>query len=308
MQPASVLLWRLFCSFVPLFSGCYLALFSQFQYTPRYAALQSRSSIGCENIPCFVLPYSGRMEDFMDTVQKPKFGLTNNQLKIIAMVSMLCDHVGLLFFPDVVIFRAIGRIAFPIFAYMIAEGCRYTKNRAKYLGMIAAMAVAFQVVYFVAMQSLYQGILVTFSLAIITIYSIDGLFGAKKLWGRLLSVLGLAFMLVFVCVLPLLLTKTDFDIDYGVWGILLPLVVYFMPSHKWRIGGASALLLVRAIYYGVLATPITPVQWWSLLTLPLLFLYNGERGRAKMKYVFYIFYPAHLVILYGIAMVVMMLQ
>ena len=69
----------------------------------------------------------------MDQTKKPKFGLTNNQLKIIAMVSMALDHIGLLFFPDVMLFRALGRIAFPIFAYMIAEGCRYTKNRAKYL-------------------------------------------------------------------------------------------------------------------------------------------------------------------------------
>ena len=58
----------------------------------------------------------------MDTVKKPKLGLTNNQLKIIAMVSMLLDHMGLLFFPDEQIFRILGRIAFPIFAYMIAEG------------------------------------------------------------------------------------------------------------------------------------------------------------------------------------------
>ena len=77
----------------------------------------------------------------MDTAKKPKLGLTNNQFKIIAMVSMLLDHMGLLFFPDEQIFRILGRIAFPIFAYMIAEGCRYTKTRAKYLGMIGGMAI-----------------------------------------------------------------------------------------------------------------------------------------------------------------------
>ena len=87
----------------------------------------------------------------MDQTKKRKFGLTNNQLKIIAMVSMLLDHVGLLFFPEEPIFRILGRIAFPIFAYMIAEGCRYTKNRAKYLGMIAGMGIVFQLVYLVAM-------------------------------------------------------------------------------------------------------------------------------------------------------------
>ena len=256
----------------------------------------------------------------MESVKKPKFSLTNNQLKIIAMVSMFCDHLGLLFFPDVMLFRALGRIAFPIFAYMIAEGCRYTKNRAKYLDMIAAMAVAFQVVYFVAMQSLYQGILVTFSLAIITIYSIEALCVTfQKLWQPLAALGALAFVAVFVFVLPNVLTGTDFDIDYGIWGILIPVVAYFLPIRKWRISslltprqwrmtGVSVLLLIRAIYYGVFADPISPMQWFSLLTIPLLFLYNGERGKAKMKYVFYIFYPAHLVLLYGIAMLIMMLK
>ena len=237
-----------------------------------------------------------------------KFGLTNNQLKIIAMVTMMLDHIGLLFFPKIAIFRVLGRIAFPIFAYMIAEGCRYTKNRAKYLGMIAGMGILFQVVFFVAMESLYQGILVTFSLAIITIYSIDGIPHAKKLWGRLAALTSLAFVAVFVFVLPKLLTGTDFDIDYGVWGILIPVLVYFMPNHKWRAGSVSALLLIRAIGYTVIPSALGLVQWWSLLTVPLLFLYNGERGKAKMKYVFYIFYPAHLVILYGIAIVISMLK
>ena len=241
----------------------------------------------------------------MNTIQKPKFGLTNNQLKIIAMVSMLLDHVGLVLFPDVMIFRYIGRLAFPIFAYMIAEGCRYTKNRAKYLGMIAGMAVIFQAVYFVAMQSLYQGILVTFSLAIITIYSIDGILHAKKFWGRLAGIGALAFVATFVFVLPLLLTGTDFDLDYGAWGILLPIIVYFAPKRAWRVGGTAVLLLIRAIHYTFWGVPM---QWWSLVSVPLLALYNEKRGRAKMKYVFYIFYPVHLVIIYGIAILIELLK
>ena len=242
----------------------------------------------------------------MEKSKTPKFGLTNNQLKIIAMVSMALDHIGLLFFPNISVFRILGRIAFPIFAYMIAEGCRYTKNRAKYLGMIAGMGILFQVVFFVAMESLYQGILVTFSLAIITIYSIDGILHAKKLWGRLAALTSLAFVAVFVFVLPKLLTGTDFDIDYGIWGILLPVLVYLMPSRPWKVGAASLYLLIRAIYYTVVVP--YPIQWWSLLTLPLLALYNGERGKTKMKYLFYIFYPAHLVILYGIAILIELLK
>ena len=242
------------------------------------------------------------------TIPKPKFGFTNNQLKIIAMVSMLLDHIGVWFFPDVDIFRILGRIAFPIFAYMIAEGCRYTKNRAKYLGLIAAMAAAFQVVYFVAMESLYQGILVTFSLAIITIYAIDGILHAKKVWGCLLSVAALAAVAAFVFVLPIFLKETDFDIDYGVWGILLPVAVYFLPNRLWRVIGIAALLVIRAIHYSVFPVALGHLQWFSLLAVPLLALYNGKRGRAKMKYVFYIFYPAHLVILYAIEILILLLK
>ena len=242
------------------------------------------------------------------SVQKPKFGLTNNQLKIIAMMSMLCDHVGLLFFPDEDIFRIIGRLAFPIFAYMIAEGCRYTKNRTKYLGMIAGMGIVFQLVYLVAMESLYQGILVTFSLAIITIYAIDGIFKSKKLWMILASIASLLFVAAFVFVLPVLLKGTDFDIDYGLWGILLPVAVYFLPNRLWRTVGIALILLARAIHYTVFPVSLGTLQWFALLSVVLLALYNGERGKAKMKYVFYIFYPAHLVILYGLAMLIYMLQ
>ncbi len=242
----------------------------------------------------------------MNKPKTRKIGLTNNQLKIIAMVSMLLDHVGLLFFPDEQIFRILGRIAFPIFAYMIAEGCRYTKNRVRYLGMIGGMGIIFQIVYFVAMQSLYQGILITFSLAIVLIYSIDGIVRSKKLWVRLASLLSLALVVAFVVVLPHVLVGTDFDIDYGVWGILLPVLVYFMPSRPWQIGAASVFLLLRALYY-LFIIPM-PVQMWSLLAVPFLALYNGERGKRKMKYVFYIFYPAHLVILYGLAILIELLK
>ena len=57
--------------------------------------------------------------------------LSGNQLKIIAAISMTVDHLGFILFPSLIILRIIGRIAFPIFAYMIAEGCRYTKNEKR---------------------------------------------------------------------------------------------------------------------------------------------------------------------------------
>ena len=99
--------------------------------------------------------------------------LTNNQLKILALIAMTADHVGLQLLPQYGILRIIGRLAFPIFAYMIAEGCTYTKNRKRYLGTLAAMAALFQIVYLVAMDSVYQGIFVTFTLSVCLIFTID---------------------------------------------------------------------------------------------------------------------------------------
>ena len=110
----------------------------------------------------------------METTKKSTFGLTNNQLKIIAMVSMLFDHVGEVLFYNqscYVIFKIIGRLAFPIFAFMIAEGCRYTKNRTRYLLTIAGLGIAFQAVYYVFTQSWYIGILLTFTLSILLFIS-----------------------------------------------------------------------------------------------------------------------------------------
>ena len=67
--------------------------------------------------------------------------LTGNQLKIFALIAMTLDHIGLELLPQYPFLRIIGRLAFPLFAYMIAEGCRYTKNRTRYLLCIASMGL-----------------------------------------------------------------------------------------------------------------------------------------------------------------------
>lgn len=84
---------------------------------------------------------------------KGGFGLSNNQLKIIAMLSMLADHMGMILFPEVRLLRIVGRLAFPIFAFMIAEGCAHTRNRGRYLLQMAAVALVCQIAYAVAMAA-----------------------------------------------------------------------------------------------------------------------------------------------------------
>lgn len=217
-----------------------------------------------------------------------KKGLTGNQLKLIALITMTVDHVGMLLLPQYPILRHIGRLAYPIYAYMIAEGCRYTKNMSRYLGTMAAMAALCQVVYLVAMASLYQCILVTFSLSIGMILLLRYARQKRSAWAWLLAAAGLLAVFFVTEILPLLLPGTDYRVDYGFWGVLLPVAVYLGQTRAQKLGLAAVLLAALGWASG-------PVQWAALLALPLLALYNGQRGKWKMKYAFYLYYPAHLV-------------
>ncbi len=224
-------------------------------------------------------------------------GLTNNQLKIIAMASMLIDHVGYMFFPHHEIFRIIGRIAFPIFAYMIAEGCFYTKNRRKHLLLILLLGIGCQAVSTIATESLYQNILLTFSLSIATIFSIDMLLKKRNFKNILAVVLVVSAVVFLTLVAPAIWKNKGFEMDYGIWGVLLPVFVYFSPKKSIKIFFTILILAVRIFL-------VNTFQAYALLAVVFLILYNGERGKLKMKYVFYIFYPAHLALIYLIDMVI----
>lgn len=101
-------------------------------------------------------------------------------LKLIASASMLIDHAGLMLFNDNPTMRMIGRLAFPIFAFFIAEGFRYTRDRAKYFMRVFALGLICQIVYTIADGSIYIGILLVFSLSIMLMYLLDCLKTAVK--------------------------------------------------------------------------------------------------------------------------------
>ena len=229
-------------------------------------------------------------------MEQRKIGLTGNQLKLIAMLAMTLDHVGRQLFPQFGVFVILGRLAFPIFAYMIAEGCAHTRHRGRYLGMVFGLGVVCQAVYYFAYGSLYQNILITFTLSIATIFAIDRFRRKMRFFRGLVMTVTLAMVVFLAVVLPRR-TGNEFWIDYGVFGVFLPVVIYFMPK-KW------AKLLGAAVMMAGVAWMLGGVQWYSMLALPLLALYNGQRGRRKLKYLFYIFYPVHLVIIYLISLII----
>ena len=238
----------------------------------------------------------------MDT-EKRIFGLTGNQLKLIALLTMTIDHIGLFLVPGntmlYVICRMIGRLAMPIFAWMIAEGCRYTKNRLRYLLTLLGFGIFSQAVELIFEDSLYMCILITFSLSVILIYTLE--YSQKKKNFLTLCLLGGVFAAIcYICVfLPGDLPGTDFSVDYGIYGVLLPVLIYMGRSKREKLLLAAAGLVPMSISYGCL-------QWFSLLSLLLLALYNGQKGRARLKYLFYIYYPVHLGALYIIAVLLSM--
>lgn len=250
------------------------------------------------------------------TESRPTFCvLSGNALKIIAAISMLIDHMGAVLFPGVMIFRILGRLAFPIFAFMIAEGCRYTKNRIKYFLLVFSMGLGYTLVFYVYSKTLYFCILITFAFAILMIFALDRfkslLFDKNanvisKVTMGLVFLLSILFCFWFNC---------EFNVDYGFVGCITPVLVslFYPPSQNapewykklgdglWSVIGVAVGVALLSIVYG-------GVRVYAFLALPLLLLYSGKRGKRKMKYFFYIFYPAHLLILEGIYMILDMIK
>lgn len=219
--------------------------------------------------------------------------MSANVLKMIALITMTIDHVGLMLLPDYEWMRAVGRIAFPIFAFMIAEGCRYTRDRKRYLSQIAILGIGMQIVLFVVSGSLYQSVFISFTLAIILIYMIDRARNKQQIleW---IYVVVTVLAIIFLClILPKILYETDYDIDYNIVGILIPVVCYFAQNKKSRIAIFAVGLIALSVFYG-------GVQWFCLLSLPLIAMYNYKRGKLKLKNLFYFYYPAHLCVIFVI--------
>lgn len=215
-----------------------------------------------------------------------KSGLTGNQLKLIALITMTVDHIGMLLLPRLMILRIIGRIAMPLYAYMIAEGCRYTHDRRRYFLRLAGLALVCQIVYYFADRSLYQCILVTFSMSVLSIRAVD----TAKRKGGAFWMLAAAALLGAWAVCELLPVKiSGFGVDYGFFGVLLPVILYYF-GKKGIVPGMLLLCL-----------SIGDLQWWAMTAVPLMLLYNGQRGSRSLGWVFYLYYPLHLAALYGVA-------
>ena len=183
-------------------------------------------------------------------------------------------------------------IAYALEKGMIAEGCTYTKNRVKHLAMIAGLGAICQAVSAFVMGGWYMNILITFSLSIATVYAIDTLLTKRPPLYQAFAILTLTAVAFFTFVLPHL--YAEFIIDYKEFGVLLPVLLYYTKG-RWQ-----KLFVLAVMLLAMTAVSTRPTQWVCLFTVPLLALYNGKRGKANLKYLFYVFYPTHLVLLFVI--------
>jgi hypothetical protein len=259
----------------------------------------------------------------MELLKKSRF-LNSNSLKLLAAVSMFFDHLGLLFFPDVLWFRIIGRLSMPLFAFAIAEGCRYTKNKWKHFLLLFGLGAACQLVYLIFdPKTIYLGILITFSFSTLMIYALQ--FAKKCTFEEKPNLLRAvcAWLLFFILVAGVYIFCQKFTVDYKFYGCILPVCASIFDFH--RIPAPDVLkkldvLPLRVLCMAIpialcMAIPSSPflvsgMPWeitvYTAFTIPILLLYNGEKGKLNMKYFFYIFYPLHLGLLEGIAIAMML--
>ena len=240
----------------------------------------------------------------MERVCVKGYRFSGNMLKVIAAISMLLDHIGIVFFLDNIILRIIGRIAFPIYAFMVSEGCAYTKSRLRYFLTMFLLGVSCQIVFYIYSCDTYMGILLTFSVSVLLIYAMqyvkDTMWEKKAGTSKKVSAIG-----IFVgAIVGVYFLNKILQMDYGFLGCMAPVFAslfrkpYRSHSGMWEKCDKHVIhvvllgicLLLISFMYG-------DIQVYSLLAIPILLLYSGKRGTLTMKYFFYIFYPAHLILL-----------
>lgn len=216
--------------------------------------------------------------------------MTSFMLKIIAVISMFCDHFGLFLTNGYLsVLNYIGRFSFPIFAFQISEGYSHTSSLKKYFLKLFIFALISQIPFNLFQYSLgidlSLNIMFTLLLGLLAITIFD------KLPSKFLGIIGVILCILFAEVL---------HVDYGYWGVLVIFCFYLFRNNKLLMS-IIFLLLVLAKYGNYLVYSGFNYQY-IILTISTFFaiipiiLYNSKQG-PKIKYFLYVFYPLHLLIL-----------
>lgn len=226
---------------------------------------------------------------FAEGQPRVKTNLDTNFLKLIAIISMLIDHIGGAFFPEIGWMRWVGRLAFPIFCYCMTVGLLYTNNIKKYffrLGLFALISQPFYILAFHPYDFFAQftnwNIFFTLFLSLLALYGVK----ERKWW-----LFALAFFVL-----------SWWNFDYSATGVILMLIFYLCRNHPAL--GAVLYLLFMTPTHAHAGDPLNfmlgglTLDWtfFTVFALPLLFLRTSVHPKIP-KWFFYAFYPAHLALI-----------
>lgn len=221
-------------------------------------------------------------------------------LKLIGILSMICDHSSNIFIENFSYLNLIGRIAFPIFAFQLVIGYTNTKNIKKYVIRLLIFACISQIPFMLFLSTYTDNFLLNIFFTFLT--GILAIHVYNKLKSKKFGILTTILFLLLICIIAEII-----KVDYGAFGILLIFIFYLFKNNKVLMCFSFYILcFIRYLIY----TMITPalnfyylmINICTFLAIFFILLYNGKPGK-KIKYFFYIFYPLHLIIFYIIKMV-----
>ena len=263
--------------------------------------------------------------------------LNANTLRLLACALMLCDHMWATVVPGNVWMTWLGRLAFPIFAFQIAEGLFHTSNFKKYAIRLLIFGIVseipFDLVYgSTILYPFHQNVMFTLLLGLLAIKALDNAkskFRAGTTIGanstpsvvdnssstpsaiatpttaRRIASLALGILIAALCTLAAAITFTD----YGAMGVLTIIAFYVFRDFKFAwLGQLVFMILANMIFFQGEYLPLTiaghyfefQTQGFAIFALIPIWLYNGKKGKTSkaLQYGFYAFYPVHLLVLY----------
>lgn len=247
-----------------------------------------------------------------------KFKILNStQIKTLAMILMLIDHIWALFLSSYLWIDYIGRLAFPLFAFGIVEGYKHTSNFKKYVCRLLIFAIISEIPFNLMYNSsviypFHQNVIFTLLFGLLMIKLIDDIkisyknHSIKKVVINILGILGVSLLsIVSFC-------------DYGFLGVLMVVCLYLFSNNK--LLQLISMILINCVFFKGMFIPITiggftfefVTQGFAALSLPIIWFYNGKKTRIAsqkankiIKYSSYIFYPVHMLILYLLTIIIL---
>lgn len=238
-------------------------------------------------------------------VKFPFGGLTANMLREVAVILMLSDHIWATAMSFGNWMTYIGRIAFPIFAFQIAQGFIHTSNFKKYALRLLSFAVITEIPFNLFYSSrwfnpYHQNVLFTLLLGLLAISVIDKVKKNHTAKNVALSVL----WLVLIC-----LASVIGFVDYGFLGMITVVMFYLLRDFPFAwLAQLVAMVLINIVFFEGQVVPVEvlgrvfeiPTQGFAVFALIPIWFYGGRKGRSSkiMQYGFYAFYPLHMLVLY----------